>query len=141
MSTAAFMVPFVAGFLAVLVFHQGVWALFSAAGKTPAPAWSMVRVAPLGVPQVISSAIWGGLWGIALVALAPLFVPSLGYWPGYVIVGSIATTLVALLIIFPMKGRKFAAGWNPAIWVFALLVNGAWGLGTAAFLRLLGGLF
>lgn len=140
MSLGAYVIPFVAGFLAVLVFHQGVWALFSASGKTPAPAWSMAPTPPLGIPQVISSAIWGGLWGIALVALAPVFVPSLGYWAGYTIVGGLVTSLVALMIVFPLKGRKFAAGWNPAVWIFVLLVNAAWGLGTAAFLRLLGSL-
>lgn len=140
MSLGATVIPFLAGFLAVLVFHQGMWALFNAAGKTPAPAWAMTRVPPLGIPQVISSALWGGLWGIALAALAPLFVPSLGYWAGYTIVGSLATSLVALLVVFPLKGRKFAAGWNPAAWIFVLLVNAAWGLGTAVFLRMLGAL-
>lgn len=137
MSTNTVVAAFVSGFLAVLVFHQGVWALFSAAGKTPAPAWSMQRVGPLGVPQVVSSAFWGGLWGILLVLLLPAIEPRLGYWSGATIAGALLTTLVALLIVFPLKGRPFAAGWNPAIWIFALLVNAAWGLGTAVFLRAL----
>lgn len=138
MSTSPLAVAFAAGVLAVLVFHQGVWALFSAAGKTPVPAWSMQKVGPLGVPQVVSSAFWGGAWGVVLAVLAPAFVPALGYWLGYTVVGGLLTTLVALLVVFPLKGRKFAAGWNPAVWVFALLVNAAWGLGTAVFLRVLG---
>jgi len=139
MDLRALALTFAAGFLAVLVFHQGVWAIFSALGKTPAPAWSMVPVGPLRVPQVVSSGFWGGVWALGLTLCAPLFVARLGLWAGYTIVGGLATTLVALLVVFPLKGRPFAAGWSPAIWAFALLVNAAWGLGTAAFLRLLVG--
>jgi MFS-type transporter involved in bile tolerance (Atg22 family) len=124
---------FIAGFLAVLVFHQGVWAIFAAAGKTPAPAWDMTATGPLKVPQVISAAFWGGLWGVVLALLLPTLSRQIGYWPTCIIVGSLLTSLVALLIIFPMKGRKFAAGWNPAIWIFALLVNAAWGFGFGLF--------
>ena len=50
--------PFLAGFLSVLIFHQGVWAIFAAAGKTPAPAWSMARSGPFNVPSVINAAFW-----------------------------------------------------------------------------------
>jgi hypothetical protein len=120
---------FFAGALSVLVFHQGVWAVFAAAGKTPAPAWDFRRVPPLGIPQVVSSAFWGGVWGIALAAILPWAVRSLGYWTATIGLGALLTTVVALLVVFPMKGRPFAAGWNPAVWIFALLVNGAWGFG------------
>ena len=37
-----FVSAFICGALAVLIFHQGVWAIFSAAGKTPAPAWDKI---------------------------------------------------------------------------------------------------
>jgi hypothetical protein len=133
------LVPFVAGFLSVLVFHQGVWAIFAAAGKTPAPAWSMVRQGPLHVPSVVNAAFWGGVWGIAMVWLIlPWAVPRFGYWGATITFGSLLTSLVALLVVFPLKGRAFAAGWNPAIWIFALLVNAAWGFGLGLLLPLIG---
>jgi hypothetical protein len=128
MSRFDFFAAFLAGFIAVLVFHQGAWALFRAAGKAPAPAWSMARLPPLGVPQVISSAFWGGLWGIVLAFIVPA--SGLGYWPGWIVLGALLTSMVALLVVFPLKGRPFAAGWSPAVWVFALAVNAAWGLGA-----------
>lgn len=136
MTISAALSAFAAGALAVLVFHQGVWAIFAAAGKTPAPAWDMTRLPPLGVPAVLSAAFWGGVWGIALLALLPLAVPLLGYWPTTIVGGGLLTTLVALLVVFPLKGRAFAARWNPVVWIFALLVNGSWGLGFGLLLIL-----
>ena len=142
MLTSGIIVPFIAGFLAVLIFHQGVWAIFSAAGKTPAPAWSMDKTGPLGVPSVINAAFWGGIWGIAMVQfILPLFASSLGYWLTCIVLGGLLTSLVALLVVFPAKGRPFAAGWNPAIWIFALLVNGAWGFGLGLFLPFIAQMF
>ena len=137
MTLYALLAAFVAGFLAVLVFHQGAWALFHAAGKAPVPAWAMNKVGPLGVPQVISSSFWGGIWGVALAWLLAHVDLPLGDMAAMTIAGGLLTTLVALLVVFPLKGRPFAAGWNPAVWVFALVVNAAWGFGTAVFLRLL----
>lgn len=131
------LVPFLAGFIAVMVFHQGVWAMFAAAGKTPGPAWSMTPQGPFNIPSVINAALWGGLWGIAMVWLVlPAMQPVLGYWTTNVVLGGLLTSLVALLVVFPLKGRPFAAGWKPAIWIFALLVNGAWGFGLGLLLPL-----
>jgi hypothetical protein len=36
----------------------------------------------------------------------------------------------------PIKGMGLAGGWDPKIIVGALLLNGAWGLGTALLMRL-----
>jgi hypothetical protein len=129
---------FLAGFFAVLIFHQGVWAMFAAAGKTPAPAWDMRGVPPLGIPQVVSSAAWGGLWGVVLSLLLPATIPALGYWGTCILLGAVLTTAVALFLVFPMKGRAFAAGWNPAVWIFALLVNAAWGFGFGLLFPFIG---
>ncbi len=139
MTASAAAIAFVAGFLGVLTFHQGVWALFHRAGKVPVAAWDMKPVPPLGVPQVLSSAFWGGIWGIVLIWLLLYVQLGLGYWPSAIILGAVLTTLVALLVVFPLKGRPFAAGWDPAVWIFALAVNAGWAFGTALFWRLLGG--
>jgi hypothetical protein len=137
--TTGILAPFIAGFLSVLIFHQGVWAIFAAAGKTPAPAWSMAKQGPLNVPAVINAAFWGGVWGIAMVWLVlPAVQGLLGYWGTMILLGSLLTSLVALLVVFPAKGRPFAAGWNAGIWIFALLVNAAWGFGLGLLLPLVG---
>ena len=59
-------VGFVSGFIAVLIFHQGAAAFLHALQWTPRAPYSMAAVAPLGVPQVLSLAFWGGVWGVLL---------------------------------------------------------------------------
>lgn len=125
---------FLAGFASTLVFHQGFLFALNRAGATGIKAWNMAGVPPLGVPAVVSIAFFGGLWGIALWALIR---SSKGarYWSAAVIIGAILPTLLALLIVFPLKGLEFAAGWDPKIWIGALMLNGAWGLGVALLMR------
>ena len=128
---------FIAGFLATLLFHQGMLALLHAAGATPRAPYIMTATPPFGVPQVVSLAFWGGLWGVVLwPAIRNLRGSS--YWTEALVLGALAPSLVALFIVFPLKGEPVAGGWDPSIFVGALLLNGAWGLGVAALVRLLG---
>ncbi len=132
-----FVVPFAAGCLAVVVFHQGLLAIFAATGLAPnAAGWVMTPVPPLGTPQLISTAFWGGIWGIVLSELRAPLERKIGFWPLMIVVGGLLTTLVALFLVGPIKGRPFAAGWSPQIWARALALNGAWGLGLGIFLKL-----
>lgn len=122
-----------AGFLATLIFHQGGWYLLNQAGVIPAdrPAWPMDAIPPFALPSVISKALWGGLWGAAL-ALVMCRLTGATYWIGWIAVGALAPTLVALFVVPLVKGLPM-----PALWPrFAIgcIVNGAWGFGTALFL-------
>lgn len=130
-----YLLSFLAGFLATLVFHQGLLAILHRAGASPRAAYSMAPAGPFGVPQVLSLAFWGGVWGIALW-LAVGRRKGTSYWLAAVVFGALLPSLVALFIVFPLKGQPVAGGGDPRILVGALLLNGAWGLGTAAFLRL-----
>lgn len=125
---------FAAGFVSTLVFHQGVLAVLHATGRTPRRPWDLTPTGPFAVPQVVSLAFWGGLWGIALWALLER---SPRYWTTALVFGALAPSAVALLIVFPMKGQPIAGGGDPAILIGALLLNGAWGLGVAWLMRLL----
>ena len=58
---------------------------------------------------------------------------GLPYWAGWILVGSVALTLVAFFVVPPIKGEPV-----PELWprfLAALLVNGAWGFGTALLLK------
>jgi hypothetical protein len=127
---------FVAGFISTLVFHQGVLAALYAAGISPKAPFAMAPTAPFQIPAVISLAFWGGLWGIALW-LAIRGAPELRYWLLALVLGALGPSIVALFVVFPLKGMPMAGGWDPKIIIGALLLNGAWGLGVALLMRLM----
>lgn len=127
--------PFIAGYLATLIFHQGVWALLYAVGKVPEAAWDMTPTSPLGVPAVASLAFWGGLWGIALWALMKN-ASGAAYWLKATLIGAVGPSTLALLVVFPLKGLPIAGGGDPKIIAGALMLNAAWGLGVGIFMRL-----
>lgn len=123
---------FVSGFLATLIFHQGLFGLFYLAGVVPAAPFNMAPVPPLGVPAVLSLAFFGGLWGIVLWAILGRL-RGVRYWLGHVIVGAVGPTAVAMLVVFPAKDLDVSA----QTWVGGLILNGFWGLGVALFMLFL----
>src|ERR687886_636432 len=142
-SAALLGLAFAAGFLAVPLFHQPVLALLHAVGITPAAPYAMRRLPPFGVPEVLSLSFWGGVWGVVFALAAPRFPRGPGYWAAAVLFGGFALSLVAWFVVAPIKGLPTAGGGRPAAIATGLLVNGAWGLGTALLLlairRLAGG--
>jgi hypothetical protein len=98
----------------------------------------MAPTAPFHVPQVFSLAFWGGVWGILLWLVISRFAVSPLYWVYAAVLGAIAPTLVAFFVVFPLKSQPVAGGWQPAILIGALILNGAWGIGVALFMRLFG---
>ncbi|HYZ34482.1 MAG TPA: hypothetical protein VE684_19610 [Crenalkalicoccus sp.] len=125
---------FIAGFLAVPLFLQPMLALLHVLGITPAAPYAMRPLPPFGVPQVLSQSFWGGVWGIAFALVAPRFPRGAGYWVAAALFGAFALSLVAWFIVAPIKGLPVAGGGRPAAIATGLLVNGAWGLGTALLL-------
>lgn len=123
-------IAFLAGFIATLVFHQiALWILHAAHYTDRAP-WAMKAVPPFGVPQVISLAFWGGVWGIVMILLlrnARMFL----LW--CTIFGAVLPTLVAGLVIAPLRHQPIPH--TPKMLVLGLIVNAAWGLGTGLLYR------
>jgi hypothetical protein len=139
-SSAAWLgMGFIAGVIGVLVFHQLALAALHAAGITPGVAYSTKVTPPFGLPQFVSAAFWGGVWGVLAAALfrrswgARLVVSLLVF-------GAIAPTLVAWFMVAPLKGAPVAGGFRPAAMMVAPIVNAAWGLGTGLVLAWFRGL-
>ncbi|HYI08943.1 MAG TPA: hypothetical protein VEK57_07710 [Thermoanaerobaculia bacterium] len=127
---------FVAGALAVPLCHQLALAVLNATGFIARAPFSMEATRPFGIPSVISLSFWGGLWGIILgLVLAKLRGPA--YWAVAVIFGALAPSLVAGFVVAPLKGISVAG--NSRLLMTGLIVNAAWGLGTAAIERLIRG--
>ena len=81
---------FLAGFISVLVFHQAMLAVLHLLGVTPAVPWTTSPVPPLGVPQVISAAFWGGVWGLLLAPVLQHTRSTAAYWITAIVFGAFA---------------------------------------------------
>lgn len=127
---------FAAGFISTLTFHQGTLFVLHKAGLWPKPPWPMTPTPPLRIPAVISLALWGGMWGILAWYLIRGMTGA-DYWIYATLFGAIAPSVVALFVVFPLKGMPVAGGWKPRVIGAVLLLNGAWGLGVAVLMRLL----
>jgi hypothetical protein len=136
---------FIAGIIGVLIFHQIAFWVLHLVGVTPASPYNMNPTQPLGVPQVLSSAFWGGVWAI-LMAWLLRGRSGAGFWWFAILFGAIVVTLGAWIAVPLIKGALGVTG--PAtVTVFGRpltiaiiigpVVNGAWGFGTALILRLL----
>ena len=128
-------IGFVAGAIGVLVFHQGVILAMYLMGLLPAGPYSMKATAPLGVPQVLSSAFWGGLWGIVLVWLMTTVRAADRLWAA-LLFGGVLPTLVGILVVTPLKGGDPVARLQFAMLLRGFIINGAWGLGAALTYRM-----
>ena len=136
-STIAFaLMAFLAGFIAVAVFHQGGVAALNAAGLMPGgiQPWSFDPVPPFGVPAVLSKAFWGGLWAVPLGFLLRNQT-GLKYWAGWAVLGGVVLSLVAIFIVPALKGQPTPV-FVERFPIYAA-INATWGLGTAMLLRLL----
>jgi hypothetical protein len=121
---------FVAGALAVPLFHQVTLAILNALGSVARAPFSMTATKPFGVPQVVSLSFWGGVWGVIL-GLVLLRLRTRGaYWLVALLFGAVLPTLVAVFLVAPLKGQ--AASPDLKMLSIGFLVNAAWGVGTAA---------
>jgi hypothetical protein len=135
-ATLQWPVAFAAGFIAVLALHQPVLGLLASAGITQAVPYASKAVGPLGVPQFISAAFWGGVWGMVLHAASRRWPAGAGFVLKCLLFGMIFPTLVAWFVVAPLKGLPMAGGFKANGMITGLCVNAAWGLGTGILLAL-----
>jgi hypothetical protein len=128
---------FIAGFLGTLIFHQLVLLVLRIVNLAPFPPFPMQPTSPFGIPAVFSLAFWGGVWGILYAFIHRRFPVGAGYWFTAFLFGAIFPSLVALLIVLPLKGKPMGGGWHLPLLITAFLINGAWGIGTGFFLKLI----
>ncbi|MEH6565199.1 MAG: hypothetical protein V7756_07760 [Halopseudomonas sp.] len=131
------LLAFIAGFLAVLCFHQMALGVLHAAGVVPFAPFSLAATAPFGAPALLSACFWGGLWGLALVWVLTRL-GSQWVWLKAGLFGGVALTLVALVVVFPLKGYGFNLAQLPGRFIIGFILNGLWGVGTLVFLRAFG---
>jgi MFS family permease len=121
---------FLAGALAVAVFHQGMVWVLSQVGLIQSQVYAMRGVPPFGVPTMLNQMFWGGLWGLLFAALADRLPRGPRLLLG-VAFGVLGPVLVSWFVVAPLKGIPIAAGWVPQRMVAGILLNGCWGIGLA----------
>ncbi len=121
-------IGFVAGALSVLIFHQlGFW-LANELGYARAALYNMRGVPPWGVPAIVSSAFWGGLWGIVAAFLVPRLPGAWGGVLGWILFAAIIVAIVNWTVVLPIKSGRFNMPGMPILVVLPL-VYGLWGFG------------
>ncbi|MDP1961575.1 MAG: hypothetical protein Q8K93_05160 [Reyranella sp.] len=120
---------FIAGAVSVLLFHQFGFFIANELGLLKAQLYNMRPVPPLGVPTIISSAFWGGLWGIAGAYVVPRLPAALDGPLGWILFAGIIVTLVNWFIVLPIKGAPIGGGFRMPNVVVVPLVYAFWGLG------------
>ena len=130
-SLESLLAGFIGGAIGVITLHQGLLLIFHSLGLVPFAPYSLRPTAPFGIPQVLSITFWGGIWGSAF-ALASQIRRTLDRPALWTIFGAILPSLVAALIVTPLKGGNTADWLDPRRIAIALILNGAWGL-TAWF--------
>jgi hypothetical protein len=126
---------FIAGALAVPVFHQILLLLLHSAGIVPFAPFDMTPTKPFGVPDLISISFWGGVWGVVFALTLPRWFSGVSYWIAALVAGGVALTLVFMFVVWPLK----VGGLPPdmvGLFVIGFLLNAAWGIGWALFFAL-----
>jgi len=126
-------IGFLAGALSIPTFHQATIALLQSLGGQAVAVYQTRPIAPFGVPQILNSMFWGGLWGIVFLWAARRLAGKYPAWLVGLVVGAVATTAVAWFVVAPIKGNPVAQGFNPATMWRSPVVNGMFGLGSALF--------
>ena len=134
---------FVAGIIGVLVFHQLAFWVLQQLGVTPNAPYNMNPTKPLGVPQVFSSAFWGGVWAIVMMWFMRGRAGA-GYWVFAIVFGAVVVTLGAWFLVPWIKGALGVPGQTTVLErpltiaiIIGPIVNGARGFATALVLKLL----
>lgn len=128
---------FLAGAIAVPIFHQlAVLALYSA-GYVPNAPFRTNPVAPFGVPTILNQAFWGGMWGLLFGAIM-MARPRLSPLIVGVAVGILGAALAGLTWIALLRGQAMPITdlnrwWRPVV------INGTWGLGMGVIFAALHG--
>jgi hypothetical protein len=118
---------FIAAAISVLVSHQVMVLALHLAGLIPNAPYSF-RPNAWGVPILLNSIFWGGLWGVAFAFFAGKLPGDT--WLKGLLAGWIGPLLLGNWIILPLiRGQAMFAGFVPMRMLIGALIGGAFGIG------------
>ena len=121
---------FIAAAIAVVLVHQSIVFLLNTAGIWDKAPWSTAPTGPWGVPSILNSIFWGGLWG-AVLALAFNTLPGTATWLKGLFFGWMIF-LVSNCVVLPLiKGQPLFYSFDPAKLLSVFLILSGFGIATA----------
>ena len=137
---------FIAGALAVALFHQGMYWLLPKFGVPLAGTpWNLAPLkSAYDLPVIVSQTFWGGVWGVVFAFLAG-HLPGQNWLKGFIFGCVFPMLLGSWLLVSLIKGQPLFAGLltDGNIWRLrpGFLLNGvAFGIGLGLLYPLLAGL-
>lgn len=152
---------FIAGVLAVLIFHQGMYVIMQSMGlplrgtpwniNTSVPLWpelfGLLKIGPVRVPAIASQSIWGGLFGILFAFLIDRMPGGIAIVKGLIFGMIFPMLLGSWLIVAMIKGAPLMSGafakggFNIMAMRNGFLLNGlAFGIGLGVLYPLIAGM-
>jgi len=122
---------FIAGALAVLIFHQIMILLLGFAGLARGAPWNFSAYGPFGVPRLINQMFWGGVWGIIYALIADRLPKQWPLWLVGFVFGVVGPVLFGWTVMALIRGSALFAGFVPVRMLAGILINGAFGIGLA----------
>lgn len=102
---------FIAGCLAVLIFHQGMYVVMQQMGLPLRGApWAMAAdPAAFGMPRLFNQMFWGGLWGIVFAYMIDAL-PGPNVLRGFIFGCVFPMLLGSWLVVAMIKGQPLLSG-------------------------------
>ena len=102
------LIGYIAGFVATVTAHQGALGFLYWLGWTDHVPFALQGTPPFGVSQVISSAVWAGIWGVVMGAALPRTLHHVSYIAAGAVFGALLPMAVQLLVVLPLKAQPMA---------------------------------
>jgi hypothetical protein len=122
---------FLAGAISVLTIHEILVLFLKKANLLPdATPWSIKPIGPFGVPTIVNSAFWGGLWGIVYV-LTMHVLPFTLPWEKGLAFGILIALLSNFTLLPLIKQKPLFMGFNVKLIGCVLFILSGFGIATA----------
>ncbi len=101
----------VAAAISVVAVHQVIVLIVNKLGLWPAKPYSMAPIGPMGVPTIVNSIFWGGVWGV-VYSLFHQYLPAGPTWLQGMIFGWLMLVFSNSLLVPLLKGQPLFFGFD-----------------------------
>lgn len=128
---------FLAGAISVITIHELLIFMFKSLKVLPAAEpWSLQPTGFFGVPKILSSLFWGGVWGVVYVLIKPNLPFNEPVQNGFIF--GLWIAILNNFIVTPLlKKQPLFLGFNLQAITAVLIILTGFGIGTAKIYEML----